>query len=124
MLLHHRFSIPMDADVVIIGMGVVGLSCAASCAKSGYSTICVQRLDSWGQEPSSRNSEVIRCGVYYPTGSLKARLCVSGNKSTYEECARLKVWHRRCGKLIVAVTQAEEQELEKLAIRGRANGVS
>ena len=113
----------MDADVVIIGMGVVGLACASSLARAGYSTICVERHDSFGQETSSRNSEVIHSGVYYPAGSLKARMCVSGNKSSYQECARLNVWHKRCGKLIVAVTQAEEGELEKLYRRGLANGV-
>src|ERR1051326_8711779 len=108
----------MDADVVIIGMGVVGLACASSLARAGYSTICVERHDSFGQETSSRNSEVIHSGVYYPTGSLKARMCVSGNKSSYQECSRLNVWHKRCCKLIVAVTQAEEGELEKVYRRG------
>lgn len=113
----------MDVDVLIIGGGIVGLACAAKSAKMGYSTLLVERHESFGQETSSHNSEVIHSGIYYPTGSLKARLCVAGNASMYAECDRLGVWYRNCGKLVVAVTDNEIPELEKIMVRGRANGV-
>jgi L-2-hydroxyglutarate oxidase LhgO len=113
----------MDVDVLIIGGGVVGLATAAESAKQGFATLLVERHASFGQETSSRNSEVIHSGIYYPTGSLKARLCVAGNASLYRECARLGVWHNNCGKLVVAVTDEEVPELERILARGRANGV-
>ena len=113
----------MDVDVLIIGGGVVGLACARESAKRGFSTLLIERHDSFGQETSSRNSEVIHSGIYYPTGSLKAKLCVAGNRRMYEECERLGVWHKHCGKLVVAVTPEEEPEVEKLYKRGQANGV-
>ncbi len=113
----------MDFDVVIIGGGVVGLACAAESAARGFSTILVERHTSFGQETSSRNSEVIHSGIYYPTGSLKAKLCVTANHNLYRECQEMNVWHRRCGKLIVAVTPEETPELEKLYRGGVANGV-
>src|SRR5262245_16786989 len=113
----------MDYDVTIIGAGIVGLACAAESAKRGLSTLLVERHESFGQETSSRNSEVIHSGIYYPADSLKTKLCVAGNASTYVECERLGVWHRRCGKLIVAVSADEVPELEKIYKRGLANGV-
>lgn len=113
----------MDADVLIIGGGVVGLACAVESATRHRSTLLIERHASFGQETSSRNSEVIHSGIYYPTGSLKARLCLAGNRTTYEECERLGVWFNRCGKLIVAVAPEEEPELEKIYRRGLANGV-
>ena len=113
----------MDVDVLIIGGGIVGLACAAQSAKKGYSTLLVERHESFGQETSSRNSEVIHSGIYYPAGTLKARLCVAGNASMYAECDRLGVWYRNCGKLVVAVTDDEIPELERIYARGEANGV-
>jgi L-2-hydroxyglutarate oxidase LhgO len=113
----------MNVDVLIVGAGVVGLACAAECAKKGYTTLLIEQHESFGQETSSRNSEVIHSGIYYPAGSLKAKLCVAGNRSIYAECERLNVWHRKCGKLIVAVVPEEEPELHKLYEQGIANGV-
>ncbi|MBI1803942.1 MAG: NAD(P)/FAD-dependent oxidoreductase [Ignavibacteriae bacterium] len=113
----------MDADVVIVGAGVIGLACAAASVSKGFTTILVEQHNSFGQETSSRNSEVIHSGIYYLPGSWKARLCVRGNRMMYAECARLGVWHRRCGKLIVAVAEDEEPELQKLYERGHENGV-
>lgn len=113
----------MDLDVLIIGGGVVGLACAAESARRKFKTMLVERHDSFGQETSSRNSEVIHSGIYYPTGSLKARLCLAGNTTTYEDCQRLGVWHRRCGKLIVAVSDEEIPKLKELYEHGIANGV-
>jgi L-2-hydroxyglutarate oxidase LhgO len=113
----------MDIDVVVIGAGVVGLACAAESAKHGYSTLIVERHESFGQDTSSRNSEVIHSGIYYPYGSLKAQLCVKANHNLYRECERADVWTRRCGKLIVAIVPEEQDQLEKLYRRGIENGV-
>ncbi len=113
----------MDFDVTIIGAGIVGLACAAESASNGYTVLLVERHESFGQETSSHNSEVIHSGIYYPTGSWKARLCVRGNRTTYEDCRKFGVWHRRCGKLVVAVSKDEESDLQKLFERGCGNGV-
>jgi L-2-hydroxyglutarate oxidase LhgO len=113
----------MDVDILIIGGGVVGLACAAESARGRHSTLLVERHGSFGQETSSRNSEVVHSGIYYPTGSLKARLCVAGNRTTYADCERFGVWHQRCGKLVVAVAKEEEAELENIYKRGLSNGV-
>ena len=113
----------MDFDVIIVGGGVVGLACARESAKRKFSTLLIERHDSFGQETSSRNSEVIHSGIYYPIGSLKAKLCVAGNRRMYEECERFGVWYKKCSKLVVAVTPEEEPEVEKLYKRGLANGV-
>jgi L-2-hydroxyglutarate oxidase LhgO len=113
----------MTFDTVVIGAGIVGLACARECSRKGHPTLLIERNDSFGQETSSHNSEVLHSGIYYPTGSLKARLCVAANRAIYDECERLGVWSRRCGKLIVAVTEDEEPDLQALFERGMANGV-
>jgi L-2-hydroxyglutarate oxidase LhgO len=114
----------VDTDVTIIGGGVVGLACAVEFAQRKLRTMLVERHDSFGQETSSRNSEVIHSGIYYATGSIRARLCLPGNDRTYADCERLDVWHRRCGKLIVAVGEDEVPVLEKLLEHGKANGLT
>ena len=113
----------MQCDVLIIGGGIVGLACAAESASRGLTTILVEKNESFGMETSSRNSEVIHSGIYYPTGSLKARLCVRANHNIYSECERHNVWYNKCGKLIVAITTDEIPSLEKLHTRALANGV-
>jgi L-2-hydroxyglutarate oxidase LhgO len=113
----------MDIDILIVGGGIVGLACAAEFAGRKRKTLLVERHGSFGQETSSRNSEVVHSGIYYSTGSLKARLCLAGNQTTYTDCSRLGVWHHRCGKLIVAVEPEEEGELEKIYNRGVSNGL-
>jgi L-2-hydroxyglutarate oxidase LhgO len=112
-----------DLDVVIIGAGAVGLAIAAEVAGRFARVVLFERHDRFGVETSSRNSEVVHAGMYYPTGSLKARLCVDGRRRLYDLAGRHGVPFRRCGKLIVAVTEAEEASLEALAARGEANGV-
>jgi glycerol-3-phosphate dehydrogenase len=112
------------ANIVIIGGGVVG--CAVARAVSGrWSDIfLVEQMPRLGMGASTRNSGVIHSGIYYPPGSLKARLCVSGNRMLHEFCAAHNVPHRYCGKLVVAHDTTQIAELEHLAENGRANGVA
>lgn len=82
--------------------GVVGLACARAAALAGYETLILEKEPTWGTETSSRHSEVIHAGIYYPAGSLKARLCVEGKHMLYEYCEKKSISHKRIGKLIVA----------------------
>jgi len=107
---------------VVIGAGVVGLACARELALRGIETIILERHAEFGQETSSRNSEVIHAGLYYPTDSLKAHLCVEGNRDLYAYCEGHGVAHRRCGKLIVATHSGHLAYLEKLERQARTNG--
>lgn len=111
-------------EAVVIGAGVVGLACARALALRGVETLIVERHDSIGQETSSRNSEVIHAGIYYSPGSLKAALCVPGNRMLYAYCGQRGIAHRRCGKLIVATTPTQESRLAQLLDQARRNGVS
>ncbi len=113
----------MNTDVVIIGAGVVGLACAAETASKKLATLVLERHASFGQETSSHNSEVIHSGIYYPTSSFKARLCVPANRALYDYCEREGVWTRRCGKLVVAVSDEEVPQLEAIHTNGTGNGV-
>ncbi len=114
----------MDWDIVVVGAGVVGLACAERLARAGRSVLVVERHARFGQETSSRNSQVIHAGMYYPTGSLKATLCVRGNASLYAWCERHGVAHRRVGKYIVATSADGGSQLDAILERGRANGVA
>ncbi len=113
-----------DTPLTIVGAGVVGLAVAARLAPRYPELVILERRERHGTETSSRNSEVIHGGMYYPTGSLKARLCVRGRELLYDRCRRLGIAHRRLGKLIVATEAAELGELERLLALGRANGVA
>jgi len=113
----------VDVDVVVVGAGVVGLACAAELAGRGRSVIVLERGPGIGQETTSRNSEVVHAGIYYPADSLKARLCVEGRRLLYERCERLGIPHRKLGKWIVASTPEEIPTLESIHARGVANGV-
>jgi L-2-hydroxyglutarate oxidase LhgO len=112
-----------DSGIAVIGAGVVGLAVAARLAPRHPDLVVLERHARHGQETSSRNSEVIHAGIYYAAGSLKARLCVRGNRLLYELCARRGVPHRRCGKIITAAVETERPALEALRDRARANGV-
>ena len=109
-------------DIIIIGAGVVGLAIAAKLATLNKDIVVVEKYPTFGQETSSRNSEVIHAGIYYPKGSLKARLSVEGNGKLYDFCAKQKIKHREIGKMIVATDDREAAELEALLSRGRDNG--
>jgi L-2-hydroxyglutarate oxidase LhgO len=112
-----------QVDAIVIGAGAVGLAVARALAQSGRETIVVEAQTAIGQGVSSRNSEVIHAGLYYAPGSLKARLCVRGKELLYDLCASHGVNHRRCGKLVVAMTAAEALALQTLQDRALANGV-
>ncbi|VVE01507.1 FAD-dependent oxidoreductase [Pandoraea communis] len=110
-------------DCVVIGAGVVGLAVARTMAMAGREVVILESERAIGTGTSSRNSEVIHGGIYYPPGSLKAKLCVEGKHRLYDFCASHGVEHRRCGKLIVATTGQQVGELETIAANARANGV-
>lgn len=112
-----------EADVVVIGAGAVGLSCARALALKGREVLVLEAAGAIATETSSRNSEVIHAGLYYPTGSLKAQLCVSGRRQLYEYCARRGVEAHRCGKLVVAVDDEEAAATPALLKRALDNGV-
>ena len=113
----------MDFDSTVIGAGVVGLAVARRLAQSGREVLVLEAEKTIGVHTSSRNSEVIHAGLYYPEGSLKARLCVEGRKMLYAYCAEHGVPARRLGKLIVATDERQAPRLEALRKRGLANGV-
>jgi L-2-hydroxyglutarate oxidase LhgO len=110
------------ADVVIVGAGVVGLSVAASVAREDRTVLILERHPAFGRETSSRSSEVIHAGIYYPPGSLKGRLCLEGNRRMYALCRRHGIPHANTGKLIVAWTEAQEAGLPGLLETARTNG--
>lgn len=112
-----------DTPLTVVGAGVVGLAVAARLAARFPELVVLERRERHGTETSSRNSEVVHGGLYYPEGSLKARLCVRGRQLLYELCERAGVPHRRIGKLIVATRPEETAQLERLLAVGRANGV-
>lgn len=110
-------------DCVVVGAGVVGLACARAMALTGREVVVIEAASAIGTETSSRNSEVIHAGFYYPPGSLKAQSCLRGRHRLYAYCAERGIAHRRCGKLVVACDEAEIPRLEALRANGLANGV-
>jgi L-2-hydroxyglutarate oxidase LhgO len=111
-------------DAVVVGAGVVGLAVARALALQGRDVVVLEAQDAIGTETSSRNSEVIHAGLYYPTGTLKAALCVQGRERLYAYCAERGIAHRRCGKLIVATDDAQLPSLHALRRQAHANGVA
>lgn len=112
-----------EIDAVVVGAGAVGLACARALAMAGREVVVLERHAAIGTETSARNSEVIHAGIYYPAGSLKARLCVEGRHRLYEYLESRSLPHRACGKLIVAADEPQIAGLEAIARRARANGV-
>ncbi len=110
-------------DCVVIGAGVVGLALARHLAYQRLEVVLLEAEDRIGTGISSRNSEVLHAGLYYPTGSLKARLCVAGQWTLYDYCGAHGIAHRRCGKLIVATEEAQLEDLGRLWARAEANGL-
>jgi L-2-hydroxyglutarate oxidase LhgO len=112
-----------QVDAVVIGAGVVGLAVGRALALSGREVLVLESENAIGTGTSSRNSEVIHAGIYYPAGSLKARLCVQGKQMLYAYCAERGVGHQRLGKLIVATSPEQVQALDGIMAKAAANGV-
>ena len=112
-----------SADIVVAGAGIVGLAIARALALAGREVVIVEREGRFGSATSSRNSEVIHAGIHYPTGSLKAKLCVEGRRKLYHYCATRRIEHRGCGKLIVARGKDQVPALAALAQQAAENGV-
>lgn len=111
-------------DVAVVGGGVTGLAAALALARAGASVCVLEREAHTGRATSTHNSGVIHAGLYYPTESLKARLCVEGRDLLYQFCAAYRVPHVRCGKLVVATDAHEEVELRRLLKQAHDNGVT
>ncbi|HUO11367.1 MAG TPA: NAD(P)/FAD-dependent oxidoreductase [Caulobacteraceae bacterium] len=112
-----------DFDACVVGAGAVGLACGYALARRGYSVVVLEQERAIGQGVSSRNSEVVHAGLYYPTGSLKARLCVAGRRALYPFLDAHKVAYRKCGKLVVATDASEAPRLQAIARQARENDV-
>jgi L-2-hydroxyglutarate oxidase LhgO len=110
-------------QVLVVGAGVVGLAVARAAALRGHDVIVAEATGGIGNGVSSRNSEVVHAGIYYPTGSLRARHCTRGRRLLYDFCASHGVAHRKCGKLIMATDAAELAKVETLLAQGETNGV-
>ena len=113
----------LKTDTVVIGSGIVGLACAREIAQKGYQVVVLEKHGRSGEETSSRNSGVIHSGIYYPTGSKKATLCVEGNRLLYEYVKNRNIAYRNTGKIIVASTVDEVEKLERLFRKGLDNNV-
>lgn len=113
----------LEIDIAIIGAGVVGLAIAAELSERHSGVFVFERNAAYGSETSSRNSEVIHAGIYYPQGSLKAKLCVEGRRLLYESCAKHRIPHRKLGKIIVATSEEEVGQLEAIREKAQKNGV-
>ena len=113
-----------NVECVVIGAGVVGLAVARTLARAGREVVILEAEDAIGTHTSSRNSEVIHAGIYYPKGSLKARACVEGRQRLYRYCDEHGVPYRRCGKLIVAASDSQAVELQTIRKKAQENGVT
>ena len=114
----------MDAEITIIGAGVVGLAIAEKVSEEQKNVFLIERHNSFGQETSSRNSEVIHAGIYYPENSLKASFCVEGKRLLYDYCNRYDIPYNNCGKLIVATSIEELTVIENIRQTAIRNGVN
>ncbi len=110
-------------ETIVIGAGVIGLAIARECARRGQEVLVLERHGHFGEETSSRNSEVIHAGIYYPKDTLKARFCVEGKKKLYEYCESHGVPHKNLGKLIVATSDEELTTLSAIRQKAADNGV-
>jgi L-2-hydroxyglutarate oxidase LhgO len=111
-------------ECVVIGAGVIGLAVARRLARSGREVVVLEAAEGIGTVTSSRNSEVIHAGIYYRSGSLMARFCVTGKQALYRYCHDQGIAHRNCGKLIVATTPTETEKLQSIRAHAEANGVA
>ena len=115
---------PDKIDAVVVGAGVVGLAVARAIALTGHEVLVLEAERAVGTATSSRNSEVIHAGIYYPKGSLKALWCVKGRELLYQYCKERFIAHKRCGKLIVATQPEQIAQLDAIAQKALHNGVT
>jgi L-2-hydroxyglutarate oxidase LhgO len=120
----HGKAMTDTTDTLVIGAGVIGLAVARALAMAGRDVIVIEKNAHIGEETSSRSSEVIHAGLYYPTGSLKATLCVAGKAALYAYCADKGIPHRRCGKVLVATSQTQLEQLRAVERQAAINGVT
>ncbi|MBI5009372.1 MAG: NAD(P)/FAD-dependent oxidoreductase [Bacteroidia bacterium] len=113
-----------DVNITVIGAGAVGLAIAQKVTERHDNVFIIEKHNTFGQETSSRNSEVIHAGIYYPKDSLKAKLCVEGKSLLYDYCTKYDVPHKKCGKLIIATTEEEIPVIEGVLQTARNNGVN
>ena len=113
----------LDSNITIIGAGVVGLAIAGRLSLAQKSVFVIEKHKKFGQEASSRNSEVIHSGIYYPNGSLKAQLCVDGKEKLYQYCDQYSIAYRKCGKLIVGTNTSDRDQLSSILRQAKENGV-
>ncbi len=111
------------ADITIVGAGVIGLAIASQVTREGREVYLLEKNESFGQEQSTRNSQVIHAGIYYERDSLKAKTCRESNRLLYQICEQNGIAYRKCGKIIVATNEVEARALEKLYVRGKDSGV-
>lgn len=116
-------TVQFDMDITVIGAGVVGLAIASNVARQGRNVCVIERNKTFGMETSSRNSEVIHAGIYYPQGSLKASMCIEGKEMLYELCQKNAIPYKKLGKLLIACDDKEIGQLELLLENGRKNGL-
>src|SRR5829696_5648826 len=114
----------VQVDVAVIGGGVTGLASALALAEAGASVCLLERDARPGRATSTLNSGVIHAGLYYPTGSLKARLCIEGRDRLFEFCPKHRIPFSRCGKLVIAADDHEVADLEALRLKAHANGLT
>lgn len=118
-------SVAFETQVCVIGAGVVGLAVARAISASGYEVLLIDKAANVGSETSSRNSEVLHAGLYYPPGTFKAKFCVEGQRMIYKYCQEREIQHKKCGKLVVATQPGQfDNEITKLFKQAQANGVS
>jgi L-2-hydroxyglutarate oxidase LhgO len=113
-----------EVNIAIIGAGVVGLAIAAELSRQQENVLVIEKNRTFGLETSTRNSEVIHAGIYYPEESLKARFCVEGNRLLYKFCEKYSIGHQRLGKIVVATDKSEVGKLEELYQQGLSNGTT
>ena len=114
---------PAEVDIAIIGAGIIGLAIACEVARQGEGVFVFEKNHTFGLETSSRNSEVIHSGIYYPEDSLKARFCIEGKGLLYELCERHGISYKKLGKIILATEEDEVKQLDKIYQQGKRNGV-
>ena len=122
-LQEHALTNEVDFDATVVGAGAVGLACGRALTQRGLTVLVLESQGAIGQGVSSRNSEVIHGGLYYPTGSLKARYCLEGRRALYDFLESRKIDHRKCGKLVVATEVDEIERLDAILDQARANDV-